>query len=92
MQPNNGILIKTWISDPEDDCLLVLTGLLKSLIQNGIDVPQFLTSQDKNLMNQIGYGSPPVEKFQLPSQMGAIDELSSHESDEADILPPSCAP
>ena len=44
-------------------------------------------------MNQIGYGTQPDDKYRLPTQMGAIDELSSHESEEAtDILPPSCAP
>ena len=43
-------------------------------------------------MNQIGYGTQPDDKYRLPMQMGAIDELSSHESEEADILPPSCAP
>ena len=35
MQPDNGILIKTWISDPMDNCLEILTGLLKNLIKSG---------------------------------------------------------
>ena len=42
-------------------------------------------------MDQIGYGTHPDDKYRLPVQMGAIDELSSHES-EVDILPSSCAP
>jgi CTD small phosphatase-like protein 2 len=44
MQPNNGILIKTWISDPEDSCLITLSTLLKNLVESNLDVPKFLTS------------------------------------------------
>lgn len=64
---------------------------MKNLAISGQDVPTFLAAQDKGVLSQIGYGTPAMLK--LPSQMGAIDELSSHESDEAlEIMPPSCAP
>jgi len=36
LQPNNGIFIKTWISDPKDTCLFDLAPLLIKMVKSGI--------------------------------------------------------
>jgi len=37
LQPDNGIFIKTWIDDPQDNALLELSPLLKEIAIKNVD-------------------------------------------------------
>lgn len=45
-----------------DNCLEILTGLLKNLIKTGQDVPAFMVQQEKRVMDHIGYGISDEKK------------------------------
>ena len=61
MQPNNGIFIKTWISDPYDHCLFILAPLLRSIVvkkcANVQDVLKYCIQQNEAILQSIAYGS-----------------------------------
>lgn len=63
LQPNNGIFIKTWISDSQDTCLFDLAPLLLKIVKEQIpDVRELIGSmQGDALLHKIAYGGENSE-------------------------------
>jgi CTD small phosphatase-like protein 2 len=61
LQPANGILIKTWISDPKDTSLFELAPLLLKVVESQTEdvreLLKFYQQQNAELMQSIAYGS-----------------------------------
>lgn len=63
LQPENGIYIKTWIDDPEDNALEELAPLLRQIVEKGVpDVREALRRFRVQMTEQIQRG---VEKPKL---------------------------
>lgn len=61
LQPGNGVLIKTWISDPKDTSLFELAPLLLKVVESQTEdvreLLKFYQQQNSELMHSIAYGS-----------------------------------
>ena len=61
LQPGNGVLIKTWISDPKDTSLFELAPLLLKVVESQTEdvreLLKFYQQQNSELMQSIAYGS-----------------------------------
>ena len=63
LQPENGLAIKTWLTDPKDTALFQLAPLLLKIVENeGVDdVRKFLETQrlfNQELISAIAHGAP----------------------------------
>ncbi len=65
LQPENGILIKTWIDDPEDTALMQLAPLLINIVRKEVeDVRRGLRTYREQMVRQLALGVP-VERIKL---------------------------